>query len=480
MRWLCRNDLFFLLVIGFRRADVNRDWLYAQCREVEANPNGMLDLWAREHYKSTIITYALTIQDILVDPNITIGIFSHTRPIAKAFLKQIKTELEDNQFLKSLFPEILYANPAKESPLWSLDAGITVKRTSNPKEATVEAYGLIDGQPTSKHFSRLVYDDVVTRESVSTPEMIAKTTEAWGLSLSLGAVGGKKRIIGTRYHANDTYKTMMDRGAATPRIKKATVDGTPLGEPVFMDKATLAERRLGGPFVFAAQYLQDPTADDAQGFKEEWMKFYEGGYGKFGGPPAHMNIYVLVDPASKKNKKSSDYTALCVVGLGADQNYYLLDAVRDRLNLTERAKLVFAMVRKWRPLAVGYESYGLQADIEHLQFEMNLRRERFKITELGGQMPKEDRIRRLIPAMEQGRFFFPRRLLFRDYEGKAHDWVAEFIRDELTTFPVSTHDDVLDCLSRVVDSSLGASFPTPRGAITGGVPTKANNAYKVL
>ena len=40
------------------------------------------------------------IQDILKNPEITVGIFSHTRPIAKAFLDQIKNELQDNILLK--------------------------------------------------------------------------------------------------------------------------------------------------------------------------------------------------------------------------------------------------------------------------------------------------------------------------------------------------------------------------------------------
>ena len=33
--------------------------------------------------------------------------------------------------------------------MWSLDGGLVVKRKSNPKEATVEAWGLVDSQPTS-------------------------------------------------------------------------------------------------------------------------------------------------------------------------------------------------------------------------------------------------------------------------------------------------------------------------------------------
>jgi len=116
MRRLARGDLFYLLVRVLGREDVDRDWIYDRCREVEGAPDGHLDLWAREHYKSTIITFGLTIQDILVDPEITVGIFSHTRPIAKGFLRQIKREFEANAALKTLFPEILWGRRAGKRP----------------------------------------------------------------------------------------------------------------------------------------------------------------------------------------------------------------------------------------------------------------------------------------------------------------------------------------------------------------------------
>lgn len=453
-RILCQNDLFFLLSVACKRVDVDREWLYARCREVQAAPDGYLDLWAREHYKSTIITFGKSIQDLLRDPETTIGIFSHTRPIAKGFLGQIKAELEQNVYLKALFPDVLYQNPQTESPKWSLDGGIIVKRKTNPKEASVEAWGLVDGQPTSKHFSLLVYDDVVTLESVSTPEQIQKVTAAWSLSLNLGADGGKRRCIGTRYHINDTYQEMMNRKSVIKRVYPATVDGKADGEPVFLSKQVLERKRADqGPYTFGTQMLQDPIADRAMSFRPEWLRTYQ----KLT-DTKRWNKYLLVDPASSK-KAHSDYTVMMVVGLAPDQNYYLIDAIRDRLNLTQRASKLFELHRQHQPSAVGYERYGMQADIEHIRYVMEEKNYRFDIIELGGQMPKPDRIKMLVPVYEQGRFYLPERLNFVTAEGRTVDFAHEFIHSEYNAFPVCSHDDMLDCQARILDPALGAEFP---------------------
>lgn len=463
-RELAKNDLFYLLTVVLGRGKAaekqngscDHDWIFARCREVEKNPNGYIDLWARGHFKSTLITFGLTIKDILNDPEITVGIFSCTRPIAKAFLRQIKQEFESNDKLKLLFPDILWENPERQAPKWSEDDGIVVRRRGNPKESTVEAWGLVDAQPTSKHFQLMVYDDVVTPESVTTPEMIAKVTSRWEMSGNLGTVGAATRIIGTRYHFNDTYRAILDRQAAIPRCHPITYDGKVDGEPVLWTREQVADRRRrDGMYTFGSQMLLDPTADQLQGFKHEWLRHYKGKSEGDG-----MNVYIIVDAANSK-RKESDFTAIGVIGLGSDQNYYLLDGIRDKISLTQRGDALFSLHRRWRPRGVGYEEYGMQSDIEYIRDRMGRENYRFEITKLAGRMPKPDRIRRMIPIFENSRFWLPETLPKPDFEGINRELIDIFIREEYLPFPVGLHDDFFDMMSRIVDEELGVIWPKP-------------------
>ena len=115
--------------------------------------------------------------------------------------------------------------------------------------------------------------------------------------------------------------------------------------------------------------------------------------------------------------------------------------------------------RKWKPIAVRYETYGMQGDVEHITHVQKTERYRFHIDVVGGQTPKNDRIRRLMPWYEQGRFYFPKTLVYRDYEGIARDMVGLFLEDEFVAFPVSIHDDMLDSLARLLEPDIPLTWP---------------------
>jgi predicted phage terminase large subunit-like protein len=463
VRLLVKSDLYYLLVRICGRVDmlpcvnrpgyVDNQFAFERCREVEANPNGYLDLWSREHWKTSIITFGLTIQDILKNPEITFGIFSHTRPIAKAFLRQIMRELESNRALHAAFPDVLWGEDTRISPKWSEDDGIIVRRKSNPNEATVEAWGLVDGMPVSKHWQVLHYDDVVVQGSVTTPEMIQKTMTAMELSYNLGTATGAKRAAGSRYHFNDAYRTVVERGTFKPREYPGRIGGVEEGESVVWSEQTHLDKRAAmGPYTYAAQILLNPKADAAMGFRREWLRKYKRI------APASLNWYLCFDAASSK-KRGSDYTAGWAVGLGSDGNYYCVPEVRDRLNLKERSDRVFALHRKYKPKQVRYEKYGLMADIEHIKSRMENENYRFSITEVAGQTSKVDRIKRLIPLFEAGRVWLPESHHITDWQRVPVDLIHAFIEEEYMAFPVGLHDDMLDALSRIAEPELKLIWP---------------------
>ena len=427
------------------------------------------------------------IQEILRNPEITIGIFSHTSPIAKGFLRQIKRELETNEVLKAVFPDILYENPWKDAPNWSLDSGITVKRRSNSKESTVEAHGLVDGQPVSKHFALRVYDDVVVPASVSTSEQVQKTTEAWELSDNLGTVGGRSWHIGTRYSFADTYEEILKRGSVKSRIYAATHDGLITGSPILFPQDVWDQKvRDQGEATIACQMLQNPLAGSRRMFDVEDLRVYEV-------RPETLMVYILVDPARSK-KAESDNTAVAVIGLDYAGNKYLLDGYRHKMDLMERWQALKNMWVKWsrasgiQGVAVGYEKFGAQADLDYIEERKRIEGLSFEIVELDwpreGLGSKIDRVQRLTPDLRNHRFYVPykteednyttmqrqalsegfghrisRRIVRKGPDG-AYDLTEDF-KMELHYFPLAGKKDLVDAVSRLYD--MEPATPTVMG-----------------
>jgi hypothetical protein len=130
------NDRFFLLTALLGRRDACHPWLFTRCREVEADSDGYLDLWARYHFKSTIGTFAGAIQEIVRDPEITICILSCTRDIAAAFLTQIQQELQHNDTLKRVYKDVLWDQAGASDRITTMPRQLGI-----PTTLSVAAFG---------------------------------------------------------------------------------------------------------------------------------------------------------------------------------------------------------------------------------------------------------------------------------------------------------------------------------------------------
>ena len=442
---------------NFRKAKVSR---------VESRPVNCIQVMGGEYlagleltptHNSTIITFGKNIQDILASHGdeplpewggreVTIGIFSFNRPAAKKFLRQIKLEFEENKELKELFPDILYEEPKKESPKWSEDDGLVVKRKSNPREATIEASGFVDGQPTGMHYVIRSYDDVVTLESARSVEMVKKTNQAWGLSLSLGSEGGVSRYAGTFYADGDTYSEIIERGGAIPRIHPATEDGTSAGKPVLFSQEYLDEKKFAGIYDFSCQYLCNPIPDDNSYLGIDDFQWYDE-------PPKDLRIYGAGDYAVSEGK--GDFTEQAIGGVNPEQDLYLIDWWTGQETADVWIDAQLDMVKKYSPVKWAAESGVIRRATEpFLNKRMQERRIFVTMEYLPTTSDKPAMCRGFQARAKQGKVYLPR--------GKA--WAEDLVA-QLVRFPKAKFDDKVDVcglFGRILDNMHGSvSYSEP-------------------
>lgn len=372
------RDLFFFTYFVMKIPIANHPFWVKSCKEVSRGPDTKtLDIWARDHGKSSIITISDTCCRILRNPEERIAIFSYVRPAALAFFRQIKHLFEFSDILKACFPDVLYQNPTAEALKWSEEpgTGLFVKRRGLYKEATLEAWGLSEGMPTGRHFTGRIYDDIVTQDLVRTPETMETIKQNFDLSENLGTDDGWDRVIGSFYHHNDPLIAIRDKRKedGTPlyhlRLKPATEDGEPNGRPVFQSEKKLATLRTN-PLTFATQQLLDPTPRAWQRLKPE--RLIEVLTTEI---PKNLFKFMLIDPAGERraDKRVGDAWSIMVVGVvpyrddtGAS-DIYILDLVIEPMTEAEALdNVVKVYSRNGRILKLGVEKVAMSSVEVHV------------------------------------------------------------------------------------------------------------------
>ena len=339
--------------------------------------------------------------------------------------------------------------------------------------------GIRSGITGNRAHGIVIDDPIKGREQADSDVVRQATWDAYEDDLKTRLIpGGWICLIQTRWHPDDLAGRILPdswKGESGLIMCKdgnewevvclqalCEVPNDPLGRkvgeylwPEWFDTKHWAQFQ-GNPRTWAALYQQMPTLGSGIDFQKSWVNYYHGTVDH-----RSMGRVMLVDPSSGRKRVGSDndYTSIFVVGIGQDGNRYILDMIRDRLNLTARANAVFELHRKWRPQQVRYEQYGMQADTDYLTSEMERRSYRFRLIEVGGQVKKEDRIRRLVPLFQSGFIWFPTSLIYVQQDGTPVDLVQTFIFDELVTFPVGRHDDMLDSLARMCEPDIDLPYP---------------------
>jgi hypothetical protein len=203
LRRKCQTDLKFLVtkIMGMPRWS---DSLHNALVETVNSPGDRkLILLPRGHQKSTIITVAWVIQQLLIDPNVRIQIISATWKLSKDLLHQIKGILQQSA-LKEIFGEFCTSQTR-----WTTEFIDIGQRTLLTKDPTISTGGIDTGK-TGSHCDLLVFDDPVSPENTTTADQINKVSESFRDCLPLLDPGGRIIVIGTRYAMNDLYGQILE------------------------------------------------------------------------------------------------------------------------------------------------------------------------------------------------------------------------------------------------------------------------------
>ena len=472
-RWLCLNDLYYLCCITGneeikRLGEVFRDF----CDEVSLmnwqvvrlgihKPSdlmltqeeaGLTDtqiqrlyLCHRGFYKTTIVTKAHSLQLLLNFPNIRMVLVHNKQENSSDNLKVIKDYFL-NTAVRNLFPECI-----PKSKEWGNAGGFSLANKTDfaRSEDSIEAIG-VGTEITGRHWDLAKKDDMETQDSVSTEEQLRKTRD-YDDRFNAGHFSNPKYKIqdysGTRYHFSDLYSVKKDDpGIKLIQIPLEDGEGNP-AHPTRFTREDIALIKSGlNPWVYNCQHLLKPEDPAKMQFKKEMIRYFTE-------LPKACNYYLLVDPASRKKKKS-DWSVMLVIGLGWFEGRvrkFIADGIRDKLDPKQRVDSAIDLAQKWNIKGCGWEAVGFQeTDCFYLEETRRAKRLFFTIEEINSsKIAKEDRIRGLLPDYANLNWLWPQkgaieRMSFID--SKRYDLTTE-MEYEFMQFPLCEHDDLLDTMT---------------------------------
>ncbi|TAF14245.1 MAG: terminase [Alphaproteobacteria bacterium] len=186
-------------------------------------------------------------------------------------------------------------------------------------------------------------------------------------------------------------------------------------------------RRDLGSHAFQAQYLQQPTAQDGDVVRQEWLH-------EVSIMPDTFDYTLQSWDTAIKTGEQHDYSACVTIGVLAGM-MYIRDVWAGRVDYPELKRAVLALAHRWKPNVVLIEDKASgQSLLQELRTEPSL-----TLIPIQPKGDKLTRVARITPMLEAAHVLFPRHA----------SWMPA-LRDELLRFPHASHDDQVDALAQGV------------------------------
>src|SRR3990167_212914 len=415
------------------------DWI-----QERAGQKQLLVELPRGTFKSSTVTIGYTLWKMVNNPNVRVLIVNATYEMVKKFVGQLQDHLRKNQNLIDIYGDL-----AKDAELWSADTiKLKTDKSYETKEPTVFGYGM-QGNLVSTHFDVIILDDLVNWDNISTSEQVHKVISFYKSTLDLLDPNGELIVIGTPYSYADLYAWIENSENEIHEhfdiYRRPAFTGDwftgDLLFPTRLDWDRLKKLRSAeGPSHFASQYMLTPVLPEDAIFKYDFKYYDETDL-----RGVDLLTFMTVDPALS-TASDADQTAMVVVSVDVDGNWYVRDLLVGRYGPMDLIKELIYMDEKWKPLSIGIEEVAFQKALSiFLQEEVKrrnkkpmpikaLKPERGRTT--GMFLPRQYRIQSLEPRYAEGQILHNQSL--------KHNYLLE---DQLRRFPRNDHDDVIDALA---------------------------------
>lgn len=421
-----RIDVLAAEVLGYTVRPFHRELLQFQ----DVNKKS-LQLAPRGFGKSTTLTITRALFEVLRNPDVRVLIVSNTQLQAEVFLREVKHHLEYGEVLREVFGDFV------SDDKWDVRELNVRPRKTRAKESTISCVG-VGGPVVSRHYDVILADDLIDEENSRTEGQRERVREwFWRSLMPTLEPHGRIHVLGTRYHFADLYGVLIDGDFADCHqvIKALADDGTTPWPEKFSVEWLEDRRRSMGTLLFNSQYSNDVEAMKGRLFKAEWLRYFDI-------VPEGLRIYQGVDLAISQ-KETSDFFAHCTIGVDAQKNVYVLDAIQRRLTFKAQTDFIIERQRQWRPIKLLVESVAYQqAQVDEL------RRAGVYAVPVKTTKDKVTRFLRLSARFEAGMVFLRRGM-------------QDELLEQLLMAPEGRHDDLVDALEFAVSAEWGLYQPEP-------------------
>lgn len=441
---LMRMHLIFFLVPVFAMLHPSEPplrlaWhLYAMCHALEEAAAGrkrrlVINVPPR-HLKSITASVALAAWLLGRNPGLKIMVATYSEALAREHSQNCRLVME-SAWYKALFPNTRLQQGGNRQLDFRTTAGGGRRAIS------------VTGSATGFGADIIILDDCMKADDINS-EAVRDELNRWYTNTLLPRLNSKKAgviiSIQQRLGEDDLTARMLEKGAEhlclTSIAKKA--ESIPLGfgrimrrrpgdllDPDREDQATLDDiRRQIGPYVFAAQYQQDPVAPEGNVIRIEKFKRYEGEFER-----DEIDRVVQSWDTAMSSDPQSDYSVCTTWGYHSGK-HFLLDVFRQRLDYPELRDMVIWQAQRWKADQIIIEEAGSGKSL--LQ-ELGRRRPRLPICASIPATSKMERMTGQLGQIEDGLVCLP----------DDTPWVDTFI-SECRAFPHGKYDDQVDSLSQ--------------------------------